>query len=236
MKAIVLAAGKGKRLRGIINLIPKPMVKIKGKPILEHNIELLRSHEIKDIYINLHHMPEVIRDYFGNGEKWGVYIVYKYEPKILGTAGAVKNFEDLIGLQKFMVVYGDNCYCDYDLGKIIDFHNKKKGLGTIALYEKDDVSHSGIVEMDDDNKILRFIEKPKPQEMISHLVNTGIYVFEPDIFNFIPDKKFSDFGNDIFPKILKERENLYGIIIEGRLIAIDTPESYKSATEKKIIL
>lgn len=231
MKTVVLAAGKGERLRSIVKEVPKPMVKINGKPILEHNIELLRSYGIADIYINLHYLPDVIRNYFEDGKKWGVNITYSYEPEILGTAGAVKKFEKYIRHNQFMVFYGDNCY-NYNLAEIIKFHNEKKGLGTIGVYEKEDVSQSGIVEMGSNNRVLRFIEKPKPHEVVSHLVNTGIYVFAPEIFRYIPERKFSDFGRDIFPKILKEGKNIYAMILKGKLTAIDTPEIYRQAMEE----
>lgn len=230
MRAIILAAGKGERLRSIVKEIPKPMVEINGKPILEHNIELLKSYGIVDIYINLHYSPNIIRNYFKDGKKWNVHITYNYEPEILGTAGAVIKFEEHIGYNQFMVFYGDNYY-NYNLAEIVKFHNEKKGLGTIGVYEKKDVSQSGIVEIDSNNRILKFIEKPKSHEVVSHLVNTGIYVFEPEIFRLIPKREFSDFGRDIFPKILKEGNNIYAMILKGKLTAIDTPEFYRRAME-----
>jgi NDP-sugar pyrophosphorylase family protein len=251
MKAIVLAAGKGERLRRVVKDVPKPMIKINGKPILEHNIELLRSYDIADIYINLHYLPDVIRNYFNNGKKWDVNITYSYEPKILGTAGGVRKIANdcwklEVGgknpkgenslkplpsnLQPFLVIYGDNYY-NYNLAEIIKFHNEKKGLGTIGVYEKEDVSQSGIVEMNNNNKIIRFIEKPKPYEIVSHLVNTGIYICEPDVISYIPEG-FSDFGKDILPFIIK-REKVYGYVLKGRLIAIDTPELLRAVQTRR---
>jgi len=240
VKAILLAAGKGERLRSILKTIPKPMVKVYGKPILEHNIEWLKSYGITDLYINLHFLPEKIRDYFNNGRKWGVKIDYSYEPELLGTAGAVKkiarelwgwgskNFSSDMGT--FLVVYGDNLL-KYNLKEIIDFHFQKKGIATIVLYEKDDVSQSGIAVLSDKGRIIKFIEKPKPEESISNLVNTGIYVLNSEILSYIPDEGFTDFGNDIFPAIIKGRGDLYGFISKGSLIAIDTPELYKLVLE-----
>jgi NDP-sugar pyrophosphorylase family protein len=227
MKAIVLAAGKSTRLRPVVNSLPKPMVQIHGKPILEHIILLLKYYGIKEIYINLHYLPHIIQGYLGDGKRFGVNITYSFEEEILGTAGGVKNFEKYIGKSNFLVIYGDN-YFDYDLNKIITFHNKKRGLCTIALYEKEDVSLSGIALLNKENRIIRFIEKPKPDEVCSHLVNAGIYVFKADIFNYIPSKAFSDFANDIFPKLIKENKPIYGIVMEGKLIAVDTPKLYQS--------
>lgn len=240
MKAILLAAGKGERLRSILKTIPKPMVKVYGKPILEHNIEWLKSYGITDLYINLHFLPEKIRNYFNNGRKWGVKINYSYEPELLGTAGAVKkiarelwgweskNFSSDMGT--FLVVYGDNLL-KYNLKEIIDFHFQKKGIATIVLYEKDDVSQSGIAVLSDKGRIIKFIEKPKAEDAISNLVNTGIYVLNSEILSYIPDEGFTDFGNDIFPAIIKGRGDLYGFISKGSLIAIDTPELYKLVLE-----
>jgi len=240
VKAILLAAGKGERLRSILKTIPKPMVKVYGKPILEHNIEWLKSYGITDLYINLHFLPEKIRNYFNNGRKWGVKINYSYEPELLGTAGAVKkiarelwgweskNFSSDMGT--FLVVYGDNLL-KYNLKEIIDFHFQKKGIATIVLYEKDDVSQSGIAVLSDKGRIIKFIEKPKAEDAISNLVNTGIYVLNSEILSYIPDEGFTDFGNDIFPAIIKGRGDLYGFISKGSLIAIDTPELYKLVLE-----
>ncbi len=230
MKAIILAAGKGERLRGILNNIPKPMVEINGKPILEHNILLLKKYGITDIYINLHHQLDVIRKHFGNGEKYGVNIKYSYEETLLGTAGAVRKIADDYWNRKecFILLCGDNLY-QYDLREIINFHGRKKGIATIAVYEKDDVSQSGIVVLDKDNKILRFIEKPKPEEVESNLVNTGIYILEPDVLGYIPPGKTLDFGKDVFPELIEKGEDIFGVMIKGKLIAIDTPELLKEA-------
>lgn len=231
MKAIVLAAGRGERLKGVVDDVPKPMVKIRSRPILEQNIELLERCGITDIYVNLHHLPDVIRNHFGDGKDWGVNITYSYEPEILGTAGAVKNMEAQIGADQFFVLYGDNLY-DYDFAEIIEFHNERKGLGTVGVHERDDVSQCGVVEMDSHNKIISFIEKPEEDEVTSHFVNAGIYVFETGIFNFIPGRKFSDFGRDIFPEVMKRDQSIYGLVLKGRLTAVDTPELYGQATDR----
>lgn len=230
MKAIILAAGKGERLRGTINNIPKPMVKINGKPILEHNILLLERYGITDIYINIHHQPDVIREHFGNGRKYGVNIKYSYEETLLGTAGAVRKIADEYWNRKrcFILLYGDNLY-EYDLGEIINFHMTKKSIASIVVNEKDNVSQSGIVLLDTDNKILKFIEKPKPEEVVSNLVNTGIYILEPDVLTYIPPGKTLDFGKDVFPELIEKGEDIFGVMIKGKLIAIDTPELLKVA-------
>jgi len=246
MKAIILAAGKGKRLGKLTRSVPKPMIKIGKKPILEHNIEWLSRYGINDIYINLHHLPDTIRGYFKDGRKWHVSIRYSYEPKLLGSAGAVRKIAKDYWIQEtvdkdkynsysglynpFLVVYGDNLF-EYDLKKIINFHERKKGVATIALYEKENVDQSGIALLDDEDKIIKFIEKPSPDEVISHLVNTGLYILEPQVLDYIPSYKAIDFGKDVFPKMIKKNEKIFGLILKGDLIAIDTPVLYKQIME-----
>ncbi len=238
MKAIILAAGKGERLKEVVDYIPKPMVKIKGKSILEHNIEWLKSFGLKDIYVNLHHLPDVIKDHLGNGTQYGVNITYSYEKHLLGTAGAVKKIATEYWKKDpsdtFLVAYGDNLLSDFNLLQITEFHRAKKGIGTICLYHKDDVSQSGVAVLDGD-RIVDFIEKPEPSETTSHIVNTGIYVLEQRILKYIPDG-FSDFGHDIFRTVLDAEERLYGFVSNRKLVAVDTPELLrqvvKSTSEK----
>ena len=233
MKAIILAAGKGERLYEITRNTPKPMVRIGGKPVLEQNIEWLLSYGIKDIYINLHHLSDDIRNYFRDGSDWGIKITYSYEPELLGTAGAVRKIADECWggntkNQPFLVIYGDNLF-EYDLQEIINFHRRKKGVATIALYEKDDVSQVGIALLNKEGRVTKFVEKPGPEEIFSHLVNTGIYVLEAKVLDYIPSGKTVDFGRDLFPEMLKHSETIFGIIVTGKLTAIDTPELLKEA-------
>lgn len=226
MKAVLLAAGKGRRLKGITKGIPKPMLKVMNKPILQHNIEWLRSYGIRDIYINLHHLPEVITGYFKDGSEYGIRITYSYEKNLLGTAGAVKKISETYWENDnapFLVIYGDNLL-NFNLKQISRFHKISKGTATIALYQKGNVSQSGIVQVDKNGRVIKFIEKPRPEEMVSDLVNTGIYILERDILKYIPDNEFFDFGNDLFPIALENGEKIFGILVKGKLIAVDTPE------------
>lgn len=248
MKAIILAAGRAKRLGKLTRSIPKPMLKIRGNPILEHNIEWLRYYGIRDIYINLHHLPDVIRSYFNNGRKWDVNIQYSYEPKLLGTAGGVRKIVEALWIKDswdenkydtysmlhspFFVVYGDNFF-EYDLREIINLYERKKGVATIGLCEKENVAQSGIVLLDDENRIIKFIEKPKPSESVSHFVNIGLYILTPHVLNYIPSNKMVDFGKDVFPEMIQKDENIFGLIFKGNLIAVDTPFLYKQITGDK---
>ena len=247
MKAIILAAGKGERLKGIVDAVPKPMVRIAGKPILQHNIELCRKHGITDLYVNLHHLPDRVVDYFGDGEQFGVSITYSYEETLLGTAGAVRRIADHFWKEDrrpgsdgasthdastykplFLVIYGDNLL-NYDLKTIVSFHRARKGMGTIVFHRKDDVSQSGIALLGDGGRIVEFIEKPGPRERISNLVNAGLYVLEWDILTYIPPGLVVDFARDVFPCALSNGDALYGIEAQGSLIAIDTPDLFKVA-------
>ena len=231
MKAIILAAGKGERLKDITQDLPKPMIIYKGKPLLQHNIELCRSYGIKDIFINLHHLPDKIKSYFMNGENLGVNIQYSLEPEPLGTSGAVKKIasdywhNDSNKDGTFFVVYGDN-FSEYDLSSIEKKLNITNSIAAIAFHFRQDTSHSGVAEFDNDGRIIRFIEKPEPGESESHWVNAGIYCFKKDILDFIPEG-VSDFSRDIFPELLKKKIPVYGVCNSTDVKAFDTPEMYK---------
>lgn len=222
MKAVILAAGKGKRLKQITNDTPKVMIRINGKPILEYHIKQLAQAGIVDIYINLHHLPEKIKHYFEDGHRWGVDISYSYEEKILGTAGAIKNLEKELTQGEFLVVYGDN-YLNIDYGDLMKFSKQKKGIATTAAYEKEEVKGTGILDFNENGEVLRFKEKPREDEVFSHWVNAGVYYFRKEIFNFI-EPGFSDFAFDVFPRILRNKKKLYAYKLKNKVHAIDTPE------------
>ena len=245
MKAIILAAGKGERLKEITNSLPKPMIKIKGKPILQHNIELCRKYGIEDIFINVHHLSEKIIDYFGDGKKLDVNIKYSYEKELLGTSGAIKKIASefwnypkensnipLFRLHdSFFVIYGDNL-SEYNLNLLIEKQKQTSSPCIIAFHYRDDVSTSGVGEFNEDNRIIRFIEKPLKGETNSHWVNAGIYLLTPEILNFIPDG-FSDFGKDIFPGLLKEKIPIYSVCSAVKVRAFDNKEMYNLNVEEE---
>jgi mannose-1-phosphate guanylyltransferase len=222
MKALILAAGKGTRLKELTESYPKVMVDVGGKPCLQYNIELLKKYGIKDIAINTHHFPEKIIDYFGDGSKFGVSIRYSKEPEILGTAGALNNFRDFFN-EDFVVIYGDVLH-KTDLNKLIEFHRKNKGIATLALDNRPQKG-KGVVILDGE-KIVKFVEKPE-QDISGGLINSGVYVLSPKILDYIP-KGFSDFGKEIFPKILGLGEKLYGFKI-GKVIDIGTLDDLEKA-------
>ena len=231
MKAIILAAGLGSRLG--LEDIPKPMYKIKENPILEHNILLLKKHNVKEICINLHYKPEVIKNYFSNGEKWEVTIHYSYEKKLLGTSGAVKNVEWFWDKEPFFVIYGDN-FTNINLTDMYNLHAKNKGIATIAIFNPKNNINCNIlgshIKIDQSNNLISFIEG-NWNNVTDNYVNSGVYVLSPEILNFIPKGKPSDFGKNIFPKLLKKGKNLKGYITDSYVIAIDTKKAMATANE-----
>jgi NDP-sugar pyrophosphorylase family protein len=208
-KAMVLAAGLGTRLRPLTDLISKPMAPIVNKPVMEHIIELLFGYDFRDIVCNLHWYPEAIKDYFGDGSKWKVNISYSMEEELMGTAGGVKNVEGFFEGGTLLVISGD-ALTDIDLSKAMEYHLLKGGIATLVLTEVEDPSQYGVVLLDEEKRITGFQEKPLSGEERSNLANSGIYLFEPKIFDYIPENKFYDFGKNVFPDLLKKKIPYYG--------------------------
>jgi len=207
MKAFVMAAGAGTRLRPLTYGIPKPMVPVANKPVLEHVLENLKKHGISEVVLNLYHFPQVIRKYFGDGSSLGIKIIYSKERKLLGTAGGVKKMEKVFD-STFLVMSGDGL-TDINLSKVLEFHRKKKALGTMVLKEIDSKFDYGVTLVDSRGKIKKFIEKPSWSDVFANTVNTGIYIFEPEIFKFIPKNKFYDFGTQLWPELLKKKKRIF---------------------------
>jgi mannose-1-phosphate guanylyltransferase len=232
MKALLLAAGAGQRLGSITDMTPKPMLEVSGSPILEHNIRLLAHYGIRDLIMNLHHLPETISDYFGDGSKWDVNIQYSYEPELLGTAGAAKKFENFFD-ETFMVFYGDNLNtCNLD--KLQATHHEKAGAGVIALFHREDTQNSGIAQIDSDQRIQRFVEKPTSDQDFSKWVNAGILIFEPEILELVPEGVASDFSREIIPAALEKGMPIYGYTMTEDLWWVDTPADLNRVQQLKI--
>jgi len=225
MRALILAAGEGSRLRPLTEHVPKPMLEIAGRPILEHNVRLLARYGIRDIVINLHHHPEAVIDHFRDGAQFGVAISYSYEPELLGTAGALNPIRSSL-TKTFLVLYGDNL-STCDLGKLLEVHDRSEAVATIALFEREDVTASGIVGIDDDDRITRFLEKPRAEEVFSHWVNAGILALEPDALDAIPRDGFSDFGRDVLPDLLASHRKVGGYRMTEELWWIDSLPDYE---------
>lgn len=229
MKAVILAAGKGERLKDVTDRIPKPMIDFRGRPILEHNIALCRKYGITDLFINTHHLHAVIQTYFGDGSRFGVSIRYSYEQMLLGTSGAVNNFRSFLYADPFFVIYGDN-YSQYDLHSLIQQYEQSHALAVIGFHWRDYTAESGVAEFDAKGRVVRFVEKPKLGESDSHWVNAGIYYVQPKIHSYIPNG-YSDFAKDIFPKLLQDGQPIYGVCSKADVRAFDTPEMYKQFIE-----
>ena len=226
MKAVILAGGYGTRLRPLTYTRPKPMLPLAGKPILQHIIESLADYDFREIIVTENYLSKLIEDYFGDGSKFGVEITYFREDKPLGTAGSVKNAGSCLD-DTFIVIQGDNL-TDINLKLVTKFHKKRKGVATIALTPVENPTEFGIAELNKRGQIVRFLEKPKPEECFSNLVNTGLYVFEPSILDLIPKDTAYDFSKDLFPSLLEE-EGIYGYEVRGFWSDIGRPKGLLKA-------
>ena len=212
MKAAILAGGLGTRMHPLTCEIPKPMLPFANKPIMAHTVELLARNGITEIVAILYHQPEAIIN-FGDGSAFGVKMKYVIASRNLGTAGAVKYAEQMLD-ETFLVISAD-VFCDFNLQEIIEFHRNKKALVTVTLSRVDNPLPYGIVVTNGDGRVKHFLEKPSWGEVITDTINTGIYVISPIAMRSVPDGKEFDFSKDLFPKLLEEREPIYGYTAEG---------------------
>ena len=227
MKLAIIAGGKGTRLG--IEGIPKPMVRIGGKPTLEHQIDLAKKYEITDIYILSGHLGEIIADYFGDGAAFGVRITHLIEKYPLGTGGAIAQLEDKLA-ERFMVFYGD-VFLDVDLRSLIDFDGKADSLATIVVHPNDHPYDSDLVEISDENWVLAFHPKQDRENGYCHnLVNAAIYILSPEIFEYIPKNRQSNLSNDIFPLTLRSNKVINAYKTAEYIKDIGTPERLREVT------
>ena len=198
VKAVIMAGGEGTRLRPLTSNQPKPMLPMANMPMMEHVVNLLRQHGFEDIVVTVAFMANAIRTYFGDGSEFGVRMVYATESTPLGTAGSVRNASDELD-ERFLVISGD-VLTDIDLAEVVSFHEKRGGLATLALKAVDNPLEFGIVITREDGSIERFLEKPTWGQVFSDTINTGIYVLEPEIFDFIPEGQAVDFSGRVVPR------------------------------------
>jgi mannose-1-phosphate guanylyltransferase len=206
---MLLAAGLGTRLRPITYEVPKPLVPVLGTPVMEHITRLLARHGFDDVICNLHYFPDQIERRFGDGSAWGVRLSYSHEQELLGTAGGVSNVREHFGDETFLIISGD-ALTDIDLTALWEAHRAKGGIATLSLKRVDDPSQIGVVIMGEDGRIQGFQEKPDPAEALSDLGNCGIYVMEPEIFDYFPERPFVDWALDVFPALLEQDVAFYG--------------------------
>lgn len=227
MKAVIMAGGFGTRLRPLTCNIPKPMVPVANKPMMEHIIWLLKSHGINQITATLFYQPEQITDYFGDGSNFNVNISYRKTEADLGTAGSVKNAHDLLD-SRFIIISGD-VLTDFDLSSALSFHIKKKSKATILLTRSANPLQFGVVLTNEENRIYRFLEKPSWGEVFSDTINTGIYILEPEILDLIPSGEEFDFSKNLFPLLLEREVPLYGYVADGYWRDIGNLNEYQDA-------
>ncbi len=227
VKAVIMAGGEGTRLRPLTSNQPKPMLPMANIPMMEHVVNLLRRHGYEDIVVTVAFMANAIRTYFGDGSEFGVRMVYATETTPLGTAGSVRNARDELD-ERFLVISGD-VLTDIDLTEVVAFHEKRGALATLALKAVENPLEFGIVITREDGSVERFLEKPTWGQVFSDTINTGIYVLEPEIFDFIPDGRPVDFSGESFPAVLGAGRPLYGFVADGYWEDVGTLEAYLKA-------
>jgi mannose-1-phosphate guanylyltransferase len=225
MRAMVLAAGLGTRLRPITYAIPKPMVPVLNRPVMEHSVRLLARHGFREAIANLHWFPETIEAHFGDGSDFGIELSYSHEEQLLGTAGGVREVADFLG-DSFLVVAGD-ALTDLDFSAMREFHESHDGLVTLATKRVANTDEYGVVIAGEDGRIQGFQEKPDPAEALSDLANTCIYMFRREVFDFFPEPgtskaagpgdppRFTDWAMDVFPALLENDVPFYSHEIEA---------------------
>ena len=236
MKSIILAAGKGTRLGNLTNEIPKPMLPINGKPLLEYIVLYLKNNGIIEIGINLFTMSEQIVEYFGDGEKWDLKIHYSFEDRLLGTAGSIVKFEEwLKDEEKFLVIYGD-ILTNQSLKPLIELHKKNNTFATLLLHRRK--KSNSFVCMNEISRIVSFLERPSSEKLNSlknnntglALVNSGVQVLSIDVLDYIKENQCFDLPKDVYSKVLNDKK-IYGLELTGDRIAIDSPVRYEQAKQ-----
>jgi NDP-sugar pyrophosphorylase family protein len=225
MQALILAGGKGTRLRPLTVYTPKPVVPICNRPFLLYQIDTLRRAGITDITLSLSYQPFKIEQQLGDGSDFGVKITYTVEPQPMGTAGAYKFAEDLI--REPTVVFNGDIITDLDLSAVVRQHNERKATATIVLAPVENPSAYGLVETEEDGRVRRFLEKPNPDEISSNTINAGTYILDPKVLDFIPAGENYSFEYALFPDLLQRGENFYAHVPrEAYWIDIGTPARY----------
>jgi mannose-1-phosphate guanylyltransferase len=241
MKAMILAAGKGTRVRPITHTTPKPMIPILQKPVMEFLLELLRQHGFDQIMVNVSHLAEEIENYFRDGQRFGVQIAYSFEGRIedgeligdaIGSAGGLKRIQDFQPFfdDTFVVLCGD-ALIDLDLTEAVRRHRAKGAMASLITKRvpHDQVSSYGVVVTDPDGRVLSFQEKPAVEEAASDMINTGIYIFEPEVLNYIPSGEPFDIGSDLFPKLVEAGAPFYALPMEFEWVDIGKVPDYWQA-------
>jgi NDP-sugar pyrophosphorylase family protein len=224
---MVLAAGIGTRLKPLTDNRPKCLMPLAGRPLIEWTLRWLKKNGVTECVINLHFIPEQIREFAGDGSQYGLKVHYSYEPVLLGTAGAVKKRVDFFK-EPFYLIYGDN-FSQWNLLKLKDVFELHQPVAVMAVHWREDVTQSGMIDMDEDGRILRIMEKPGAEDVTSHYVNAGFFYMHPRILEDIPSDKYFDFSYDVFPALLRRGECMYAVKMDEPIIGIDTLDAYERA-------
>ena len=229
MKAMVLCAGYGTRLGHLVEQVPKPMLPLGGRPMLEYILRHLARHGFDQIVVNLHFRPDVIRDYFGDGSQLGIRLTYSHEPELLGTAGGIKKMADFLGgPEPFLVHYGD-VITDQDFAAMLHFHSQQRALATLLVHQRD---HSNsVIGLDEEQRIVGFLERPSEaqrQTLISRWVNSGVAICDCQLLDAIPTSEVCDLPRDIYSKLIGSRR-LFAFPLTGYRCAVDSPERLQEA-------
>jgi mannose-1-phosphate guanylyltransferase len=231
MKAMVLCAGYGTRLGRLVEAVPKPMLRLGDRPILEHILRHLARHGFDQIAINLHFRPEVIREYFGDGSRWAVRLVYSHEPELLGTAGGLKKMADFLGgSEPFLVHYGD-VVTDQDFTAMLGFHRRQPALATLLVHQR--ARSNSMIALDHQQRIVSFLERPSDHQraaLASPWVNSGIALCDPRLLDAIPTTGVSDLPRDVYTPLVAT-SRLFGFPLTGYRCAIDSPERLDEARD-----
>lgn len=228
MKAVVMAGGEGTRLRPMTSSMPKPLLPVVNRPIMEHVLRLLKRHGLTETVVTVQFLASLVRNYFGDGEELDMRLTYANEEMPLGTAGSVKNAEEALRDDAFLVISGD-ALTDFDLTDLMRFHREKGALVTVCLTRVPNPLEFGITILDNEGHVERFLEKPTWGQVFSDTVNTGIYVMEPEVFDYVAANESVDWSGDVFPKLLEEGKPIYGYVAEGYWEDVGTHESYAKA-------
>ena len=229
MKAVILAGGKGTRLAEYTREVPKPMLKVGGISILEHQINLLIKYQVNEIIILVNYLKDIIINHFGDGSTYGVNIRYFAEDKPLGTVGGIKEVEEWLD-EEFFVLYGD-VMVNMDLNRLLNFHNKKESQCTLVLHPNNHPYDSDLVEIDSEGRVVDF--HPKPHDDLNYyrnLVNAGVYFFSPNILNYLEKGKKADFGREVFPRIFADL-NMYGYFTSEYMKDMGTPDRWEEVND-----
>jgi NDP-sugar pyrophosphorylase family protein len=225
MKVVVVAGGKGTRIRSVTEEIPKAMIPVNGKPVLEHQLEMAKRYGYNDFLFLTGHLGSKIEEYFGTGEKWDVFIEYYQEKSPLGTAGAFAEVADKLS-SDFWVFYGDTIM-NFDMERMLSFHKIHRSQATLFLHPNDHPEDSDLVEISEDCRVSGFFPKPHENKSYLNLTNAALYILSPEMLQYITKNQRSDFGKDVFPNAFAAGMNMYGFVSAEYIKDMGTPERYE---------